>query len=53
MHAVAHPETMGGVLDHSYRRQDGYVGVGAKHRRVSDELRARGVVIDRERPNAR
>jgi 1,2-phenylacetyl-CoA epoxidase PaaB subunit len=53
LHPVSHPETMGGVTDHSYRRQEGYVGVGAKHRRVSEELRARGVVVDKERPHAR
>lgn len=51
LHAVPHPETMGGVTDHSYRRQEGYVGVGAKHKRVAEELRARGIVIEKERPH--
>lgn len=50
MHAVSHPETMGGVGDRSYRRQDGYVGTGARHKRVSEDLRARGLVIDAPRP---
>ena len=53
LHPVPHPETMGGVTDHSYRRQEGYVGVGAKHKRVSEALRSRGVVVDKERPHAR
>jgi len=52
MHAVPDPETMGGVLDHSYRRQDGYVGVGAKHKRVSEAIAARGLRIDADRPTA-
>lgn len=50
LHAVSHPETMGGVGDRSYRRQDGYVGTGAKHKRVSEDLRARGLVIEHPRP---
>ena len=53
LHPVARPETMGGVLDKSYRRQDGYVGVGAKHKRVSEALAARGLVVEAARPGAR
>lgn len=53
LHPVARPETLGGVTDKSYRRQDGYVGVGGKHKRVSEELRARGLVVDAPRPSAR
>lgn len=53
MHAVAHPETMGGVTDRSYRRQDGYVGVGARHKKLSEALRARGLTVDAPRPGAR
>lgn len=45
LHAVPHPETMGGVTDRSYRRQDGYVGVGAKLKRVTEELRKAGKSI--------
>jgi ring-1,2-phenylacetyl-CoA epoxidase subunit PaaB len=52
MHAVPHPETMGGVGDRSYRRQDGYVGTGAKLKRVSESLRERGLVVDVPRPGA-
>lgn len=50
LHQVPHPETMGGVTDRSYRRQDGYVGVGAKHKRVSGALAERGLVVDAPRP---
>ncbi|HEX9695895.1 MAG TPA: hypothetical protein VGB64_06235 [Actinomycetota bacterium] len=48
MHRVADPATLGGVTDKSYRRQDGYPGVGAKLRRVADQLK--DVRIDRPRP---
>ena len=44
------PEVLGGVTDHSYRRQEAYAGVGAKHKRVSKVLAQRGFVIDRPRP---
>jgi 1,2-phenylacetyl-CoA epoxidase PaaB subunit len=43
---------LGGVTDRSYRRQDGYVGVGAKLKRVRDRMAAQGRVIDRPRPPA-
>lgn len=52
LHAVPHPETMGGVSDRSYRRQEGYVGVGAKHKRVSEDLAKRGVRVEGKRPKA-
>lgn len=52
LHAVSHPETMGGVGDRSYRRQDGYVGTGAKLKRVSKDLAERGLVVDAPRPGA-
>ncbi|MGZ4207330.1 MAG: 1,2-phenylacetyl-CoA epoxidase subunit PaaB [Actinomycetota bacterium] len=45
LHSVSHPETMGGVTDRSYRRQDGYVGVGAKLKRVTEELKKAGKSI--------
>jgi len=44
------PETLGGVTDRSYRRQEAYAGVGAKLKRVAAELAGRGLRIDRPRP---
>jgi 1,2-phenylacetyl-CoA epoxidase PaaB subunit len=44
------PEILGGLTDHSYRRQEAYAGVGAKHKRVSKQLAERGLVIDRPKP---
>lgn len=52
LHAVPNPETLGGVGDRSYRRQDGYVGVGAKAKKIAQEMRARGLVVDAPRPAA-
>ncbi|HVL32415.1 MAG TPA: hypothetical protein VM600_02420 [Actinomycetota bacterium] len=49
-HPVPHPETMGGVTDRSYRRQDGYVGVGGRHKRITRQLRERGMTIEAPRP---
>ena len=46
-------DVLGGLTDRSYRRQEGYVGVGAKLKRVRDALAARGAVIDRPRPPSR
>ena len=43
-------EVLGGVTDHSYRRQEAYAGVGAKHKAVSKLLAERGLAIDRPRP---
>ncbi len=43
-------EQMGGVTDRSYRRQDAYKGVGARHKRVAQEIAGRGMRIDRPRP---
>jgi 1,2-phenylacetyl-CoA epoxidase PaaB subunit len=43
-------DTLGGVTDHSYRRQEAYAGVGGKLKRVSREMAERGVVIDKTRP---
>ena len=48
LHAVPNPATMGGVTDRSYRRQDGYVGVGAKLKRVTEEMKKLGKSITRE-----
>ena len=44
------PEVLGGLTDHSYRRQEAYAGVGARMRRVADEVAGRGESIDRPRP---
>ena len=46
-------DVLGGVTDRSYRRQEGYVGVGAKLKRVRVEITRRGLVIDRPRPPIR
>jgi 1,2-phenylacetyl-CoA epoxidase PaaB subunit len=43
-------DVLGGVTDRSYRRQEAYVGVGGKHKKVSQMLAQRGMVIDRPRP---
>ncbi len=43
-------DVLGGATDHSYRRQEAYAGVGAKHKRVSKLLADRGLVIERPRP---
>jgi 1,2-phenylacetyl-CoA epoxidase PaaB subunit len=43
-------ELLGGLTDHSYRRQEAYTGVGAKHKRVSRQISERGLAIDRPRP---
>ncbi|HEX2089244.1 MAG TPA: hypothetical protein VHI54_04830 [Actinomycetota bacterium] len=51
LHVGPYPsDVLGGVTDHSYRRQEAYAGVGAKHKRVSKLLAERGLVIDRPRP---
>jgi phenylacetate-CoA oxygenase PaaH subunit len=50
LHRVADPETLGGVTDKTYRRAEGYTGVGAKLKRVHSELASRGVAIDNPRP---
>jgi len=44
------PEQIGGVTDRSYRRQEAYTGVGAKHKRVSKVMSERGLAINRPRP---
>jgi 1,2-phenylacetyl-CoA epoxidase PaaB subunit len=43
---------LGGVTDHSYRRQEAYTGVGGRMRRVAAEMTASGLSIDRPRPPA-
>jgi 1,2-phenylacetyl-CoA epoxidase PaaB subunit len=44
------PDLIGGVTDRSYRRQEAYAGVGAKHKRISKVMAERGLAIDRPRP---
>ena len=44
------PNVIGGVTDRSYRRQEAYTGVGAKHKRISKLMAERGLVIERARP---
>jgi 1,2-phenylacetyl-CoA epoxidase PaaB subunit len=53
IHESPDPTGIGGVIDRAYRRQDGYVGVGAKLRKVHELMAERGMVIDRPRPAAR
>ncbi len=43
-------DQLGGLTDRSYRRQDAYKGVGARHKRVAQEMAGRGLRIDRPRP---
>jgi 1,2-phenylacetyl-CoA epoxidase PaaB subunit len=44
------PNVIGGVTDRSYRRQEAYTGVGAKHKRISKLMAERGLTIERSRP---
>ncbi len=53
IHECSDPTGIGGVTDRSYRRSDGYVGVGAKLKQVHQQMAARGLVVDRPRPPAR
>jgi ring-1,2-phenylacetyl-CoA epoxidase subunit PaaB len=43
-------DELGGVTDRSYRRQDAYTGVGARHKRVALAFAEAGQAIDRPRP---
>jgi 1,2-phenylacetyl-CoA epoxidase PaaB subunit len=53
VHECPDPTGIGGVIDRAYRRQDGYVGVGAKLRKVHELMAQRGMVIDLPRPASR
>jgi hypothetical protein len=53
MQVCPDPTGIGGVIDRSYRRQTGYVGVGAKLKEVHRLLAERGRVIDGARPGRR
>ena len=50
LHVCPDPTGIGGVIDRSYRRQTGYVGVGAKLKKVHEQLAGRGLVIEDPRP---
>jgi 1,2-phenylacetyl-CoA epoxidase PaaB subunit len=50
VHECPDPSGIGGVVGKEYRRQEGYVGVGAKLKRVHALMAERGLVIDRPRP---
>jgi hypothetical protein len=50
VHECADPAGIGGVIGKEYRRQAGYVGVGAKLRQVHELMAERGLVIDLARP---
>jgi 1,2-phenylacetyl-CoA epoxidase PaaB subunit len=43
-------DVLGGMTDRSYRRQEAYTGVGARHKRVTRRFVEAGVAIDRPRP---
>ena len=47
------PSGIGGIIGKEYRRQEGYVGVGAKLKAVQAEMAQRGVAINRPRPSPR
>ena len=53
LHVCPDPTGIGGITDRSYRRQTGYVGVGAKLKKVHALLAERGMVIDGPRPGRR
>ncbi len=45
-------ELLGGVTDHSYRRQEAYTGVGARLKKLAAQFEEQGIRIDRPRPPA-
>lgn len=53
IHECPDPTGIGGLIDRSYRRQTGYVGVGAKLKKVHAVMEERGLVIDGPRPGRR
>jgi 1,2-phenylacetyl-CoA epoxidase PaaB subunit len=44
------PDQLGGVTDHSYRRQEAYAGVGGKLKRIARDAAEHGLAVDRPRP---
>jgi 1,2-phenylacetyl-CoA epoxidase PaaB subunit len=53
IHPCPDPTGIGGVIDRAYRRSEGYAGVGAKLKRVHQQMAERGLVIDGARPGVR
>jgi 1,2-phenylacetyl-CoA epoxidase PaaB subunit len=51
MHPVTATGPVGGAIDRAYRRQDGYVGVGARMRKLADALAAQGKRVEGARPS--
>jgi len=43
-------DVLGGVTDHSYRRQEAYTGVGGRHKRISEDMAKRGLRVEGPRP---
>jgi 1,2-phenylacetyl-CoA epoxidase PaaB subunit len=43
-------EVLGGVTDRSYRRQEAYTGVGARHKHLTRRFAEAGITITRPRP---
>jgi hypothetical protein len=43
-------EILGGVTDRSYRRQEAYAGVGARHKQITRRFAEAGKTITRPRP---
>lgn len=52
LYRVQGPETLGGVMDKSYRRADGYKGIGAKHKQMRESIAEQGVRIEGSRPGS-
>jgi 1,2-phenylacetyl-CoA epoxidase PaaB subunit len=48
---VADTGPVGGSIDRTYRRQEGYVGVGARMRRLAESLQEKGLRITGARPS--
>jgi 1,2-phenylacetyl-CoA epoxidase PaaB subunit len=43
-------DILGGITDRSYRRQEAYAGVGAKLKRIAEDMAKRGQRLDNPRP---
>ena len=51
LHLGPYPsDELGGVTDHSYRRQEAYAGVGARMKQAGRRFAEEGIRIDRPRP---
>ncbi|MCA1833630.1 MAG: hypothetical protein ABR548_13385 [Actinomycetota bacterium] len=50
LHRISMPQTLGRGTDKSYRRPDGYAKIGAKHKKMREEIAAKGLAIPGERP---